>query len=56
MPFGPYKEFSDCVRANRDKKDPEAYCATIHKEITGQWPGQLRARAAKEALTGKKGK
>ena len=37
-PFGQYKDFKQCVEANKDKKDPEAYCAQLHKKITGKWP------------------
>ncbi len=40
MPFGPYKDFDDCVAKNRDKGNPEAYCASLHHQITGKWPGE----------------
>lgn len=29
MPFAGYKDFAECVRKNRNKKNPEAYCAEI---------------------------
>lgn len=35
MPFGPYRDFDDCVAKNGDKDDPEAYCATLEREIAG---------------------
>lgn len=35
MPFGPYKDFEECVSKNQDKDDPEAYCAVIERAITG---------------------
>ena len=35
MPFGEYENFEDCVKKNQDKDDPEAYCATIKREIEG---------------------
>lgn len=35
-PFGPYKNFQDCVNKNRDKKDPDAYCATIKRQVEGK--------------------
>ncbi len=43
MPFGPYKDFTDCVKDVMKKKGfskdrASAYCATIHKKITGKWP------------------
>ena len=41
MPFGPYKDFKDCVAKNRDKKNPRAYCAEVHKKITGKWPSEM---------------
>lgn len=34
VPFGgdcEYRDFQDCVNKNRDKDDPEAYCATIQR-------------------------
>lgn len=40
MPFGQYKDFDACVRANKKKKSPEGYCAALHKKILGKWPGQ----------------
>ncbi len=40
MPFGKFKDFSSCVLANKDKDDPEAYCAQIQKDITGKWPSE----------------
>ena len=33
MPFGEFEDFDDCVKQNQDKDDPEAYCATIKREI-----------------------
>lgn len=39
-PFAGYENFDQCVRDNQDKKDPEAYCAEIHKEATGKYPGK----------------
>lgn len=50
MPFGPYTDFQDCVLKNKDKSSPEGYCASLHKKITGEWPGQK-----KETLDLKKG-
>ena len=35
MPFGEYDDFDECVRENSDKRDPEAYCATIKRQIEG---------------------
>lgn len=49
MPFGEYKDFADCVKSNQDKSNPEAYCAAVHKKITGEWPSQKnRIEALKE--------
>lgn len=36
MPFADYDSFEACVRANSDKDDPEAYCATIKRQVEGQ--------------------
>lgn len=35
MPFAGYKDFSACVAANLDKRDPEAYCGKIKHQIEG---------------------
>ena len=35
MPFGEYESFEDCVAKNSDKEDPEAYCATIKRDLEG---------------------
>lgn len=34
-PFADYKDFDDCVSKNRDKEDPNAYCAAIKKQTEG---------------------
>jgi len=36
MPFGDYDDFDDCVSKNRDKEDPEAYCASIKRKVEGK--------------------
>ena len=33
MPFAGYKDFADCVSKNRDKRDPQAYCAAIMHKV-----------------------
>jgi hypothetical protein len=33
MPFGKYRDFQDCVNKNKDKDNPEAYCAVIERTI-----------------------
>lgn len=33
MPLGKYKNFAECVAANRDKQDPQAYCGAIEHMI-----------------------
>ena len=32
MPFAGYENFEACVRANQDKKDPEAFCAYLENK------------------------
>lgn len=32
-PFGKYKDFASCVKANPDKRDPEAYCGAIKHRV-----------------------
>lgn len=36
MPFAGYKDFDSCVASNQDKRDPEAYCATIMRRVEGE--------------------
>jgi hypothetical protein len=31
VPFAGYRDFADCVAKNRDKKDPDAYCAEVQR-------------------------
>jgi len=35
-PMGEYKDFDDCVAKNKDKGDPQAYCASIMRKIEGK--------------------
>ncbi|RME52497.1 hypothetical protein D6783_04560 [Candidatus Woesearchaeota archaeon] len=35
-PFAGYKDFDDCVRQNQDKDNPQAYCATIMRNVEGK--------------------
>jgi hypothetical protein len=39
-PFGEYKDFADCVAKNQDKTNPQAFCAWLHKQITGKTPAE----------------
>lgn len=43
MPFTDYDSFEQCLEENRNKQDAEAYCAAIHHEATGEWPGEKAA-------------
>lgn len=36
MPFAGYPDFPSCVRANQDKRDPEAYCGYIKHKVEDQ--------------------
>jgi len=36
MPFAEYSGFEDCVNKNKDKKNPEAYCASIKRKVEGK--------------------
>ena len=44
-PFAGYKDFSDCVNKNKDKKTPEAFCAYLHHKVTGRWPSEKNVKA-----------
>ena len=37
-PFAGFKDFQACVLANKDKDNPEAFCAAVHKKATGKFP------------------
>jgi len=39
-PFGDYTDFADCVSKNQKKKNPEAFCAWLHKRLTGKTPAE----------------
>lgn len=47
MPFGKYDDFDACVRENADKDDPEAYCATIKRQVEGKSIGGFLKSALK---------
>lgn len=51
MPFAEYKNFSDCVKKNKSKKNPEAYCASIMRAVETKNP---TAHLALEMSKGKK--
>jgi len=43
MPFGRYKDMADCISQNQEKSNPEAFCAWLHKEVTGAYPAEMAA-------------
>lgn len=47
-PFADYNDFGSCVAANKGQKDPEAYCAAIHKKATGKYPGEMAKKKRSE--------
>lgn len=36
MPFAGYQNFAACIRANQDKKNPNAYCGSIMHAVEGK--------------------
>jgi len=40
MPFAGFRDFSECVNKNKDKRSPEAFCAYLHHKVTGKWPAE----------------
>ena len=50
MPFANYKNHADCVSKNRDKRDPNAYCASIERQVIG------KKALAKKAAMGRRNK
>ena len=51
MPFGPYDNFQDCLNQNQDKANPPAFCAYLHKQITGAYPSEMQANMPEDAWT-----
>jgi len=49
-PFAGHEDFSACTEANSDKEDPEAYCAQIHYNATGEWPAEKSGRPDEHKL------
>ncbi len=49
-PFADFESFDECVSEHSDKDDPEAYCAQIHYEATGEWPGGKSLRKSVELM------
>lgn len=50
-PFGDFASFEECVAQNQDKDNPEGFCAFLHQQMTGQWPGdKSRWQARIDAL------
>ena len=37
MPFAGYTNFAACIRANKDKKNPNAYCGSIMHAVEGKF-------------------
>ncbi|MHA1286176.1 MAG: hypothetical protein ACTSPB_02110 [Candidatus Thorarchaeota archaeon] len=42
-----YKDFEDCVKKNKDKKNPEGYCAEIKRKVEGSNERELIELGAK---------
>ncbi len=51
-PFGPYEDFAACVADQTGKADdPEAFCAALHKKLTGKWPSEAALKDFEEKRT-----
>ena len=48
MPFGDYSSFDDCVKKNRKKRDPEAYCGKIKHQVEGKKKRPSKTRRKKK--------
>ena len=48
MPFGGFKNFADCVAKNKDKDNPQAFCASIQSKVEGK--KELKFNASKIKL------
>ncbi len=47
MPFADYTDFADCVAKNRDKDNPDAYCAAIKRKVEDGKEGFLCPQCGK---------
>lgn len=52
MPFAGYTNFAACTRANADKADPNAYCATIMRSVEGGAKAGHVEKAASPTIEG----
>jgi phage head maturation protease len=51
-PFADYKDFDACVADQQGKvNNPEAYCAAIHHQATGEWPSEKLMKYWSEETT-----
>lgn len=50
-PFAGYKDFAACVSSNKDKGDPEAYCATIMRQVEGVDKVSVKPDPSEEDMT-----
>ena len=41
--MGKYKNFQDCLKKNKGKRDPKAYCATIMRKVEGNPKSKMQA-------------
>lgn len=59
MPFGPnceYADFAECVRKNRDRDNPEGYCAAIQKRTEGHCNMAAKLKIARPVARLKQGR
>ncbi len=47
MPFAGYKDFADCVRRNRDKNNPKAYCGAIKHRVEDRPKARMKRPKAR---------
>jgi len=50
-PFANYTSWEDCVSQNSDKDDPEAYCATIKRQVEGKGQRVSYSKTELEKMT-----
>lgn len=48
--MGQYKNFADCVRKNKDKRNPEKYCGHIYWATEGRNKKKKKAKKAYKKL------
>lgn len=51
MPFAGYKNWEDCIKFNKNKRNPQAYCGKIESNIRKHIEGNKMSKAIKKWIS-----